>query len=310
MICTLTINPAIDRILYVEDFKKNNTNRIKDIINVLGGKGTHVSANLDLLECKNRAYGISFGDTGKEIKRLLDCKNIETEFLHYDKGDSRTNYAVIEEDGCCTLFSEKGKLISREKCETLINKMIEEVHKDDILVLSGDASNTEIPLIYCEIMDRLAEKQVKIFLDTSSNNLKEGIKRKPFLIKPNEDELSQIIGRDISGNEKEIINGMKEAARLGVECVTVTCGGRGSYAYYKEKFYHIHPIKVNVVNTIGCGDAFLSGMAYGFANHLDFKETLTIASAISSATAESNITVGFAVERAKELKKDVRIDVW
>lgn len=309
MICTLTINPAIDRLFYIDSCKKNSTNRIKDVKDVLGGKGTHVSVNLDLLGYENRAYGISFGNTGKEILKLLNCKEINTEFLHYKEGNSRINYAVIEEDGCCTLFSEKGKLITKDKCEALISKMVEEIKADDILVMSGDASNTEIPLIYCEIMDRLEDKHVKIFLDTSSNNLREGLKRKPFLIKPNENELSQIVGRDISGKEKEIIQGIREVAKFGVECVTVTCGGDGSYAYYNEKFYHVHPVKVKVANTIGCGDAFLSGMAYGFANNLDFLETLTIASAISSATAESNITVGFDVERARELKRFVKIDV-
>lgn len=309
MICTLTINPAIDRLLYINSCKKNNTNRIKDVKDVLGGKGTHVSVNLDLLGCENRAYGISFGDTGKEILKLLDCKDIDTKFLHYKDGNSRTNYAVIEENGCCTLFSEKGKLITKEKCEALISKLVDEIKEDDILIMSGDASNTEIPLIYCEIMDRLKAKHVKIFLDTSSSNLREGLKRKPFLIKPNEDELSQIVGTDVSGKEKEIIQGMKEAAKIGIECVTVTCGGAGSYAYYKGKFYHVHPLKVEVANTIGCGDAFLSGMAYGFANKMDFSETLRIASAISSATAESNITVGFDVERAMDLRKLVQIEV-
>ena len=309
MICTLTINPAIDRILYIDKCKKNSTNRINDAKNVLGGKGTHVSINLDLLECTNRAYGISFGNTGSEIQKMLNRKYIHTEFLHYDDGNSRTNYALIENDGCCTLFSEKGKLIDKEKCEALIGKIVDQIQENDILIMSGDASNTEIPLFYCEIMDRLSEKNVRFFLDTSSDNLKEGIKRKPFLIKPNEDELSQIIGRDISGNEKEIIDGMKDAARLGIPCITVTCGGNGSYAYFENQIYYVHPIKVDVANTIGCGDAFLSGMAYGFANNMNFIDTLTIASTISSATAESNITVGFDVERAANLKEYVKIDM-
>lgn len=307
MICTLTINPAMDRMIYLQGFSRGNTNRITKQSDALGGKGTHVSVNLEILQCRNRAFGIGYGETGLRIEEKLKGKYIDMEFLHYPDGNSRTNYAVVEENGCCTLLSEKGRIITREECENLLERMDRAVEPGDILVLSGDASNTEIPLFYIEVMDRFAGRDVRVFLDSSSDNLVEGLKRRPFLVKPNEDELGQILGEPVE-SEEGVIEGIRKLAATGIGCVAVTCGGRGSYVWYQEGLYRIHPLAVRVINTIGCGDAFLSGMAYGFDKGLPFEETLRYAAAVSSATAESNSTVGFDLARAMELKDQVHIE--
>ncbi len=307
MICTVTINPAIDRIIYLTQLNKDNTNRIKAAKDSLGGKGTHVSVNLSILGCDNKAFGIDFGYAGYKIEKILSREHVDVKFLHYEEGESRTNYALIEEDKTCTLLSEKGKIINKSQCEELIEKIYEETGVGDILILSGDASNTEIPLIYPEIMKRIKGKNIKVLLDSSSENLVEALKWSPFLIKPNEDELSQILGRKVT-SEKQILEGIREIAQRGIPCIAVSCGGNGSYIWYQGVIYRIYPLKVNVINTIGCGDAFLSGLAYGLEKDLDFLETLKYAAAVSSATAESNDTVGFDKKRAYELMKQVKIE--
>ena len=307
MICTLTINPAMDRMTYLQEFSRGNTNRTRKQSDALGGKGTHVSVNLEILQCRNKAFGIGYGETGLRIEEKLKGEYIELEFLHYSSGNSRTNYAVVEENGCCTLLSGKGRIITKEECENLLERMNRVMEPGDILVLSGDASNTEIPLFYIEVMDRFANRDVRIFLDSSSDNLVEGLKRKPFLVKPNEDELGQILGKPVESGEA-VIEGIRKLAGMGIGCVAVTCGGRGSYVWYQDELYRIHPLAVRVINTIGCGDAFLSGMAYGFDRGLPFEKTLRYAAAVSSATAESNSTVGFDLARAMELKDQVHIE--
>lgn len=307
MICTLTINPAIDRILYIKEFTPNFTNRVKQVMDVLGGKGTHVSVNLSLLKCKNKAFGISLGQNGRRIEEMLSNDFVDTQFLHFEGSESRMNYAVIEENTSCTLITEKGQMVSNEICRQLIAHIVDNVSEGDYFVLSGDASNTEMPHIYNEIMDALSHKNIKFFLDTSSDSLIEGIKRKPFLIKPNEDELSQLLGREFH-TEQEILSGMWELAEQGIPCIALTCGKNGSYIWYQNEIYRIYPLKLNVINTIGCGDAFLSGMLYGFDTGLDFKTTLKYAAAVSSATAESNSTVGFDPDRVTELLDKVTIE--
>lgn len=309
MICTLTINPAVDRLLFISELNKDNTNRIKRTETVLGGKGTHVSKNLRILGCDNRAYGIGYGKAGRIIEHMLEECGVQVAFLHFDEGESRTNYALVEDAHTCTLITEKGRTVPKKVCNELTDYMMKTLKNGDDLVLSGDASNTEIPYIYNYIMAEINARKLKvrIFLDTSSENLIRGLDQKPFLVKPNEDELSQVMGKAVSTDE-EILEGIEMIAGKGVPCVAVSRGEKGSIVRYGGEIYKVHPLKVNAVNTIGCGDAFLSGLVYGFEKGMEFQEILKLAAGVSAATAESDLTVGFDAARAMELKEHVRLE--
>lgn len=309
MICTLTVNPALDRLLFISELNRDNTNRIKRTETVLGGKGTHVSVNLRILGCENRAYGIGYGDTGRRIEKMLEECGVQVAFLHKEEGESRTNFALIEDSNICTLITEKGKTVPKKICEELIGNITETLKNGDYLILSGDASNTEIPYIYNVLIDRIREVglDIRIFLDTSSQNLVRGLEQKPFLVKPNEDELSQIMGCPVETDE-DVLKGIEELSQKGISCVAVSRGAKGSIVKYGGDIYKVHPLKVNVVNTIGCGDAFLSGLAYGFEKEMGFEDILRTAAAVSAATAESDMTVGFDRTRAQELKKQVQLE--
>lgn len=308
MICTLTINPAIDKLLFISKLNRDNTNRIQKSKKVLGGKGTHVSINLSLLGEENRAYGIGYGKTGAIIEEMLKNSRIQVEFLHFDEGESRTNYALVEENYFCTLITEKGRIIPQNVCRQLLNRILDTIGTEDYLVLSGDASNTELPYMYNYVMQEMKQKRprVKVFLDTSSENLIRGLDQKPFLVKPNEDELSQIMGKSIASDE-EVLEGIEWIKKKGIECVAVSRGGKGSIVAYKEEVYKVHPLQVNVINTIGCGDAYLSGLVYGFEKNMDFQDILKLAASVSAATAESELTVGFDVARVMQLRNKVEL---
>lgn len=305
MISTLTINAALDKLLFIPALKKNNTNRILKTAEVLGGKGTHVSINLSEMKMSSRAFGVSFGETGERIEQVLRQKgNIDVRFLHRENGNSRTNYALVEGANACTLITEKGSVIPRDICCELLNLIDANIAAGDCLVLSGDASNTELPLFYNHVMDRLAGKKIRIFLDTSSENLIQGIKARPFLVKPNADELSQVVGRPLRG-EDDILRAIADIAAQGIEVVAVSLGAEGSIVRYQNETFRVLPLEVDVANTIGCGDAYLSGLVCGFAQELPIEETLRLACAVSAATAESELTVGFDYARAMALRGQV-----
>jgi len=306
MIITVTLNPAVDRIMFIDKLVKNSTNRAYKIVDVLGGKGTHVSVDLDILGYDSTAFGIDYGENGRKIEKMLNGGHIHEEFLHFDKGESRTNYAIIESNGDCSMVAEHGKMVSADICRELVESIDRKLKKDDCLVLSGDASNTEIPFLYGELTSLGSRKGAKVFLDTSAENLKKAIEKRPFLVKPNIEELSQVIGNKITA-EKEIVSGIHFLRDKGISCVALTCGENGSYISYQDEIYRVESVRVKAVNTIGCGDAFLSGMVYGFDKGLDIKETISYAAAISLATAESSLTVGYDLSRAMELRKEVRI---
>ena len=308
-IYTVTLNPAVDRVLYLKEYIPEITNRLTGTKDCVGGKGTHVSQNLKLLGLDNTALGIVHGETGSRLVKMLESDGIDTRFEHHDNGNTRTNYLLIEAVGKSTCLSEKGVILSDDDIEAFINGLREMISDDDYLVLSGDASNCPDPYVYNKIINALSDKKIKVFLDASGETLKKCVEGRPFMIKPNEDELESLTGIAVK-DEDSLKKAVLSLEKYGISVIAVSLGGRGSIVYTAEKFYRVQAPKINVFNTIGCGDCFLSGLIYGFYKNLDIKQTLEIATAAYAATAESDLSVGFDMQRFEELKKDVKIEIF
>lgn len=128
------------------------------------------------------------------------------------------------------------------------------------------------------------------------------------MIKPNLDELSTLAGYSIPEDDTSIIKAIDSLDRYGVEIIAVSLGGNGSIVKTPEGVYRVHPPKVDVINTIGCGDCYLAGFVYGLSKGYDMEETIRTATGVSAATAESQLSAGYDYSRAMELKNQVTIE--
>ena len=307
MIHTVTLNPAIDKLLFLPEFKKNITNRLTKVDDSIGGKGTHVSINLSALGVKNNAFGIAHGATGKQIISMLDAhENVNVKFIHRDELESRTNYLMVEDTGDCCVLASRGVTVTKEDMDEFLSILKETLKAGDVLVLSGDTSNCYDSRVYNFMLKELKDYHLKVYIDASGATLIDCLDASPYLIKPNQDELGQICGREIE-TEEEIIAAIESLAKYHIEVIAVSLGGDGSIVKTPEGIYRVMPPTVPVKNTIGCGDCFLSGLIYGFEHQQPVEEALILATAISSATAESVYSVGFDINRVEELKKQVLI---
>lgn len=304
MIFTVTLNPAIDRILFLEKFQRSRTNRLSRTLETIGGKGTHVSINLKLLGVHSTALGIAFGDQGRKIAELLrDCGQ-DSSFLHYDVPgtESRTNYEIVEESGpVCTMMAERGPTLPRKITEDLLNQIKGLLKPGDMLVLTGDASNVEDTSIYSKLSLAANGLGARVFLDASGPYLKEGLGSRPFLIKPNLEELTFLAERDLR-TETDIIGALQHLSTFNIAMIAMTWGENGAIVKDGQDIYRVNPMEVEAINEGGCGDAFLSAMVAGAEMNLGIADTLKLASAVAAAAAESASTVGFDPLRAEQLK--------
>jgi len=206
MIYTITFNPALDYIVHVEDIKTGIVNRTQSEEIKFGGKGINVSTVLHNLGILNVALGFLAGFTGEEIDNGLKRMGINTDFIFLDKGMTRINVKIKSNQE--TEINGNGPLVDEKSIELLFKKL-EKIQKGDVLVLAGSIPSSLPSNIYEKIMEQFSEKEVIVVVDATKDLLVYVLKYKPFLIKPNNHELSEIFNKELN-TEDEI----KDCAKI------------------------------------------------------------------------------------------------
>ena len=297
MIYTITFNPALDYITQVENFKTGEINRTKTETILPGGKGLNVSIVLKNLGIENTALGFVAGFTGEELIRKLETQGVKTDFVKAKDGITRINVKIssvndnsVEE----TALNGMGPQITKENIEELMNK-IQNMTVDDFVILSGSIPKNIDNNIYEKICKILNEKGITFIVDSTQELLINVLKYKPFLIKPNKEELKETVKRNIHTKE-DIINSAKTLQEMGAQNVLVSLGNDGAILLTQEEktYYSEAPIG-QVVNTVGSGDSMVAGFLAGYYKTKDYEYALKMGVSAGSASA-------FSVELATKEK--------
>ena len=284
MIYTVTFNPALDYIVNMDNLKLGETNRSTSEMILSGGKGINVSIVLKNLGFNNVALGFVAGFTGEEIENGTKKLGITTDFIHLKEGLSRINVKLKANEE--TEVNGTGPIISENELNALYGKL-ENLKKDDILVLAGSVPNTLPQDIYEKIMEMLQDKGIKIVVDATKDLLLNVLKYKPFLIKPNNHELSEIFGVEIK-TEQEIIDYAKKLQDKGARNVLVSRAGDGAILIAENGDIYKSPApKGKVVNSVGAGDSMVAGFIAGYLKNNNYEEAFKMGVASGSASAFS-----------------------
>lgn len=300
MIYTVTFNPALDYVMIIDEFKSGNVNRCENEFLNPGGKGINVSTMLSELGEENIALGFIAGFTGRELVSKLNERKIKTDFIELKDGLTRINVKIkgnIESE-----INAKGPNIDKEDLQKLLNQ-IDTLKDNDILVLAGSIPSSIDDDIYEQIMKRLSEKNVHVVVDATKDLLKNVLKYKPFLIKPNHHELAEFFDVKINSDE-EIVEYAKKLQEMGAENVLVSMAADGAILVTKEnEVIKTNTPKGKVVNSVGAGDSMVAGFIYGYLKNKDYKEALRFGSAAGSASAFSESIA--TKEKVEELLKEL-----
>lgn len=285
MIYTVTLNPSVDYVVRLESLVRGITNRTSGEEYYYGGKGVNVSRVLAELGLESTVLGFTAGITGEAIENGIHGDRIITDFIRLKNGLSRINIKINAEEE--TEINSQGPCADEAELNQLLGK-IDKISDGDTLVLAGNIPNTMPDDTYEMILERIRYKDVRAVVDAENNLLLKALKYKPFLIKPNLRELSEIFGAEIK-TEADIEKYAAELQGLGAKNVLVSLGGDGAVLLDENGEKHkTRAPKGKAINTVGSGDSMVAGFIAGYERKQSYPYALTLGSACGSATAFSH----------------------
>ena len=284
MIYTVTFNPAIDYVVELVSFNIGEINRTTREYMNLGGKGVNVSRVLINLEVPNVALGFVAGFTGDALRNGLERMGVKTDFISLEEGNTRINVNIkgVEE----TDINARGPEIPNSAIDELFKKL-DNLQSGDTLILAGSIPTSLPNDMYERIMERLYGKGIRFVVDATRDLLVKSLKYEPFLIKPNNHELGEIFGLELT-TDNEIIYYARELKKQGAKNVLISMAGDGAILVDENDVAHkIGTPKGKVKNSVGAGDSMVAGFCAGYLEKGDYKYALRMGTAAGSASAFS-----------------------
>ena len=283
MIYTVTLNPALDKTVEVLSFAVDRVNRITSMRTDPGGKGINVSKVIQKLGKKSIATGILGGSTGRTILSALEDMGLET-YFHFVDGETRTNLKVVDSaEHTNTDINEPGLTVSEEILDSLLKELLSRLQTNDIVVLSGSLPKGADSNTYYTWVKACKEAGAKVILDADGELFAAGIKASPYLIKPNDHELSGFMGRTLS-TPAELAKAARQIMEsYGIEKIVVSMGGAGALFVTKEDTIYAEGLKVAVGSTVGAGDSVVAALAVAEEAGMSLEDTVRLATATGAA---------------------------
>jgi len=287
MIVSVTLNPCVDRVLFVNDLKVGDTNRVLRTEIDAGGKGVNLSRVVAELGGKTTATGFVGGGPGAYIKHVLDKQRVENDFVEL-MCDTRINFSVeVAGDGPPTTSNESGTAVCESEWTLLLAKVAELSTKASWLALGGSIPPGLPSSAFASLIEIGHQAGCKVLLDADGEAMKLGVAARPDLIKPNSKEASRLLGKPVN-TDSEAIQAISDLQNLGVATVILSRGKDGAVLGEGNKRFIGQSPDVKVVSTIGSGDSLLAGYLWAIESGKPADEALRWGLACGAATAATD----------------------
>jgi 1-phosphofructokinase/tagatose 6-phosphate kinase len=261
MIITVTLNAAIDRTVAVPSFRLGHRHRAVESRTVAGGKGINVARALRRLGRPVVATGFAGGPTGDRVQEQLREEDVLTDFTPI-AGETRINMAVIDPtSGEQTEINERGPAVSPEEVEAFVARLRYLARGAKLCVVAGTLPPGAGADLYARMVKDLGERGVPVVLDAEGEAMLAGLRAGAAVVTPNEREAEEIVGQEFA-DRGDLVQGLSELLRLGAGEAAIT-RPEGCVAAIgpstQRRFVEVRTESLDVVSTVGSGDAFLAG---------------------------------------------------
>ncbi|GGJ96861.1 1-phosphofructokinase [Pseudomonas matsuisoli] len=297
-ILTLTLNPALDLTVQLETLQPGAVNRSTGFATHAAGKGLNVAQVLADLDHRITVSGFLGESNPALFEALFSRRGFVDAFIRVP-GETRSNIKLAERSGRVTDLNGSGPEVGPAHRDALAQRLDEIVSGHDAVVVAGSLPRGVDPEWFCSFLRIVKRHDVPLVLDTSGEALRLGLKAKPWLIKPNEHELAEILRLPDSARAT-----VEKAARTlqGDQSthVLLSMGSDGVSWFGPDISLHAQPPKVDVRSTVGAGDSLLAGLLHGLLSDAAPEETLRHATAIA---AQAVTQVGFGIHDREQLTR-------
>lgn len=308
MILTVTLNPSIDISYPLEALALDRVNRVEAVQKTAGGKGLNVTRVLAEAGQSVVATGFIGGKLGDFVIHQLQEQGISNQFFKI-KGETRNCIAVLHE-GMQTEILEAGPYIDMDEAEGFLNHMSIIAKQFDVLTFSGSLPKGLAAHYYQDLITMARAYGSKVVLDCSGAPLKAVLagKDKPTVIKPNLEELEDLIGQPVTLDEERLISLLSQPLFEGIEWIIVSLGAQGAFAKHHNRFYRVTIPKIEVVNPVGSGDATVAGIAWALAEGDDDETLLKKANVLGMLNAQETRTGHVNMAHFDELFDRIQVE--
>lgn len=300
------MNPAIDKIYMVDDFKLGEVRRPREMIASAGGKGLNVARVARLMGESVMGSGLLGGGNGAYIRKKIKELGIVDAFSEID-GETRICINITDTvNQRCSEVLEAGPTIGAQDATCFLETFEGLMEQVRVVTISGSLP-TGLPTDFYEKMIRIAKKYgKKVLLDTSGSAFSEGVKACPYLIKPNEDEIEAVYHL-AADSEADLVGAILFFKKQGIELPVISRGREGSLAGLSDGIYKITIPPVTVVNTVGSGDSFIAGCAIGLQRGFNEQDMLRMGTACGTANTQFAHTGFVEPEMVERFFKQVQV---
>lgn len=288
-VVTVTLNPALDKTVTLPWFQIGGLNRVQQMRLDPGGKGINVAKVLTKFGLDVTATGFMAGLQGRVLCKQLEEQGIQADFLAIT-GEVRTNLKIYEEETKITTeINEPGFTVQADDLLHFREKLSDLLKQATLLVVGGSLPPGVPDDVYRDYIEMANRRGVKTILDADGIPLQEGIKAKPFAVKPNVFELEQWIGHELD-TEENIISAAKELLREGVSLAVISMGSQGSIVMDGHETYRFRPFPITPKSTVGAGDSMVAALAYSLLEGKSLAEAGILATTAGTVTASKSGT--------------------
>lgn len=285
MIYTVTLNPSIDYVVMVPKFQSGALNRCSEEVLFPGGKGNNVSVVLQRLGIKSTALGFVAGFTGDALEAMLQNIGIETDFVRLPEGNSRINVKLHSaSDGVETEINGSGPKVEEKHIAELMKKL-DKIKEGDTVVLAGSVPASLPETMYEEICAALAGRDIRIVVDAQRQWMADTLKYRPFLVKPNRQELEEFFNIKIDSQE-DAAEYAGKLCEMGAQHVIVSMGPQGAvFCSGDGRVLFMDAPAGEVMSSVGSGDSMVAGFLAGIGEGKSREEAFALAVYAGSACA-------------------------